>query len=146
VKYYYYYYYYYYTDEMMNPTDRAFLPSMPIQTHLSFSPYVLFARDQTHHSILYPNKTNPPSMDFTIGTPGPGPGSMAASQRAMERTTKRALVGKRPHGMGMGKEAEEMEEEENVLEQESVCSLTLAELTVTAKYWNVWTSVLVALR
>lgn len=48
--------------------------------------------------------------------------------------------------MGMGKEAEEMEEEENVLEQESVCSLTLAELTVTAKYWNVWTSVLVALR
>lgn len=106
--------------------------ALPIPSH-SYYPYPLSARHETHRSILQPLSPyayghQPLSTAHDLGAPT---SSSTASEKykrdkdarrsALRRAEKRALAGLRPIGTELSKEADELSEEERVMEDERVC-------------------------
>lgn len=101
-------------------------PSLEPNTLYSFSPYPLSPRRHLNHVLLHPPSDQP--------QPQPQAGPSTSSLRGvnyckerdeinklMRRAERRALMGKNPAGMMLGREDEEVAIEEDVLEHEQVC-------------------------
>lgn len=110
-------YFFYDTTKNMLLDNTSPQLALPLSTTHSFSPYPLASRTKTHDSILHPASA---CISQTNAAPGPGPSTLQASRDTMDRVSRRSLMGKRPFGIGMGKESDDLEEEEAALEQESV--------------------------
>lgn len=106
-------------------------PTLAVPSH-TYYPYPLTSRLKTHSAILNPlsphaygHKDQPqPDVQTSQGGPGPSSASHAEQRdrhrRALKRAEARALAGKRPAGVELGKEGEEMSEEERVMEDDRV--------------------------
>ncbi|KAI9636808.1 uncharacterized protein MKK02DRAFT_45515 [Dioszegia hungarica] len=103
-------------------------PSLPLPSH-TYYPYPLTSRLKTHSSILQPLSPHAygyqdPSVSQSKATAGPGPSSASNAEKrerhrlALKRAEERALAGKRPAGVELGKEADEMSDEEGVIQDE----------------------------
>jgi hypothetical protein len=113
-----------------NSSIRMLLTTLPnpiisSPTHTSY-PYPIQSRLKTHTSILSP--LSPHAYGHTgISQGGPGPSTKEAQAERRERhklafgrAEARALAGKRPTGVDMGKEAEEMSDDDQVMEDDKV--------------------------
>ncbi|AAW44169.1 hypothetical protein CNF00470 [Cryptococcus deneoformans JEC21] len=100
-------------------------PSLEPNTLYSFSPYPLLPRRHLNHVLLHPPNDQP--------QPQPQAGPSTSSLRGvnyckerdeinklMRRAERRALMGKNPAGMMLGREDEEVAIEEDVLEHEQM--------------------------
>lgn len=107
-------------------------PSLPLPSH-TYYPYPLTSRLKTHSSILQPLSPHAygyqdPSVSQSKAKAGPGPSSASNAEKrerhrlALKRAEERALAGKRPAGVELGKEADEMSDEEGVIQDERVSS------------------------
>lgn len=108
------------------------LPNLYPETLYSFYPYPLTSRRTTHDTL----KRSEDKSSLTPGPgPGPGPSSLLNQERRrrqrsqqaheLDRASKRALLGKRPAGIGGGRDAEDMSDEEKNLEEDKVGVLLL---------------------
>jgi len=104
-------------DPISQPTLPTLLPD-PIH---SFYPYPVLPRSKVHQSLLSPS-SNTTQKQFQSIQPGPGPSTEqnAKSRNAKQRAARRALMGRRPAGVALGREAEELSDEEASLEDEKV--------------------------
>lgn len=103
-------------------------PHLPMPSHTHY-PYPLTSRLKTHSSILNP-LSNYAYGHGDANLPGGGPGPTTTSnvekrdrnRLALKRAEARALAGRRPAGVELGKEAEELSDEERNMEDERVSS------------------------
>ena len=126
------------------------LPDFDLDTRHSFYPYPVLARSKVHRSLIgEPSLTPTSSNGQRILPSGSGPLSYrhAMADLSKERAARRALIGRRPAGVALGREAEELSDEEAALEDEKVClSLLLGDESsqsshaAIAKYQHVWPS------
>ena len=65
-----------------------------------------------------------------LAGPGPTTEDLKREKRALGRAEKRALAGKRPAGVGLSREAEELSDEENTMEDEKVNMALHGQLSV----------------
>lgn len=97
--------------------------SSPNQTSY---PYPIQSRLKTHSSILNPLSPHAYGHRITSqGGPGPSTKEAQAERRerhklALGRAEARALAGKRPTGVDMGKEAEDMSDDDRIMDDEKV--------------------------
>jgi len=113
-------------DDASNSPFPSFNPS----TLYSFYPYPISSRDKTHQSLR------------GIQSPSKGQSSRQAQQearekaaKARERAARRALVGKRPAGVSIGREAEDLSEEEDALDHAKVCCCLRFSLRMPIMSW-----------
>ena len=101
------------------------LPTFMPDTRHSFYPYPVLARSKVHRSLRGESSLTPASSNEDRILPsgsGSSTHSHAVSDRTKERAARRALTGRRPAGVALGREAEELSDEEAALEDEKVCS------------------------
>lgn len=110
------------------------LPSLHPHPEYSFYPYPITPRSQLHSTLQssYPSPSSPsirglagysqgPSAPASIrGEAGPSTSRTKVEDRALRRAEKRAVRGLRPSGVGLGREAEDLSEEEVMMEDEKV--------------------------
>ena len=113
---------------MLLDTSPAF-PSLETSSSFAYYPYPQSSSFKTLSLIRGPQSSSKQavarddnSVHATSAPSGPGPTSeMIRSERLhRERAERRALAGRRPAGVGLGREAEEMSDEEAALEDEKV--------------------------
>ena len=135
-------------------TFTGFFPALEPSTSYSFYNHPLSSRSNVHQTIrgVQPMHAQG-SQPVPLSNPGPTTEEIRREARARHRTEKRALVGKRPAGTWLGKEAEELSEEEEAFEDENVsCPARLsAQSTVffklrelkifAAKHQPLWASI-----
>ncbi|ORX39154.1 hypothetical protein BD324DRAFT_618668 [Kockovaella imperatae] len=94
------------------------LPALDPPTSFAFYPYGLSSQRQTHSSIrgLSLPSTTPDSL--TGAGPGPKTEEIVREKLARARAERRALMGRRPPGVALGREAEELSDEEAAMEDE----------------------------
>jgi hypothetical protein len=98
------------------------LPQLAVNPIYSFSPYPVTSRSYLHNALLrsiQPKSTQSSSSTSSAG-PGPSTERMQREKRAFDRAARRALAGRRPAGVALGREADELSDEEAELEDERV--------------------------
>ncbi len=109
----------------LNATAGSSLPTLMPDLIYSFYPYPVLARTKVHASLLQTSAT-PSSTDKKTANDQSDSGlstqQLAKSRNAKERAARRALMGRRPAGVALGREAEELSDEEAALDDEKVCS------------------------
>jgi len=118
------------------------LPSLQPDTKLSFQPYPVSSRQSLHSTLLtsirgvapasssapvpYSGAQQHTSPAYWSSTrspqagPGPTSESIKSERKARQRAERRAVSGRRPAGVGLGPDADELSDEEEALEQERV--------------------------
>lgn len=98
---------------MLGSTNYPPLPQARRDTLYAFYPYPLRARERVHASLRGPAgpsaSTSPPSSSSA---------SAADTSAAVDRAARRALRGKRPAGVALGKDAADLSDEEAALDDE----------------------------
>ena len=117
--------------------DTATHPPLPLASRdvkYSFYPYPISTRQTLHTSLRGPppaasssaggsvanRSSSNSSSRASLAGPGPSTAQLRAEARALKRAQWRAVGGRRPAGLGLGREAEELSEEEEALEDEKV--------------------------
>ncbi|TXT13205.1 hypothetical protein VHUM_01606 [Vanrija humicola] len=97
---------------MIGSTNYPPLPQAQCDTLYAFYPYPLRARERVHASLRGPAPLSSTSSSSAASS------SSSDTQAAVDRAARRALRGKRPAGVALGKDAADLSDEEAALEDD----------------------------
>ncbi|WOO85004.1 uncharacterized protein LOC62_06G008509 [Vanrija pseudolonga] len=101
---------------MLGSTNYPPLPQARRDTLYAFYPYPLRARERVHASL---RRSAPSTSTLTSpSSPSSSSSSAADTSAAVGRAARRALRGKRPVGVALGKDAADLSDEEAALDDE----------------------------
>ncbi|ORY33128.1 hypothetical protein BCR39DRAFT_521378 [Naematelia encephala] len=101
---------------LLDSTTSVTLPQIISNPPASFYSFPISSRTRVHTSI---RGLAPSSSSSASGGPGPATQERQREKNACERALRRALVGQRPAGVALGREGEDLSDEEEALGAEN---------------------------